>query len=382
MSSNSRTAEARSVFDARRAESRSLPARWIERAGWVVCGLAIAFAILAFTSRPIGHDLAYYLHSAQALVDGRSPYVGSRPACEAPVGCFPYPPPGLLLYVPLLGSPFGPTASLLAAAYTAIAVAVGAMLIAPLPRALRPWVGTAVALFFPLLLELNLLNMNLLTLALALGAWALRDRPVPGGIALAAAAGLKVVGAPLVLFYAAAGRWRQLAWTGATLALIALASAPWVGSLWDEAIGAILWRGTTADVIGIRPGPLRGTVAYVVLAAASAAVIVAAGIAARRSHRDAGDLHALALASIPLLAHLIQYPVLLMTLPLLAAEARALSSRPALLVLPGVAWLAMQMPLGMEAWRFGGLLLTVALGVWLFLRPALVPARAPLPARM
>jgi hypothetical protein len=257
--------------------------------------------------------------------------------------------------------------------YAAITFVVGAFLVAPLPRGLRPWTGAAVALFFPLLLELNILNMNLLTLALALGAWAMRDRPAIGGILLAGAAGAKMLGAPILLFYVAARRWRQLAWTAATFLVVAIATAPWVGHLWPVAIEAIRWRATNEVTGGgIRPEAFRGTLGYVAVAVVACGVIIASGIASRSAPpRRAADLHALALASAPLLAHLIHYPALVLGLPLLVATVRALSARHALLALPAAAWLAMEMPVHDQGWRFGGYVATIALGVALFLVPAL-----------
>jgi arabinofuranan 3-O-arabinosyltransferase len=381
MSSNSRTAEGPSVFDAaRRATGRSVSARWIERAGWVVFGLAAVFGILAFTGRPVGFDLAFYLDAARAIVEGRSPYESALAICEGRSGCFPYPPSTALLFVPLLAVPPSVATWSVVALLTGIAAALGAILVLPLPRAVRPWVATAIALFFPLLLELNLANLNLLTMALALVAWARRDRPLSAGVLLAAAVGLKMLAAPLLLFYLAAGRWRHVAWAAATGMIVIVATVPWIGRYWAELIPAVVWRSTSADVLGIRPEALRGTTGYLALAAAGMAILVAAGLGARRSAHRAREMHALALAATPLLAYGLTYPFLVLALPLLVAVTHAVTPRPALLILPGIAWLAMQMPLGMEAWRFGGLLLTIALGVWLFLRAAFVPARAPLPA--
>jgi hypothetical protein len=100
--------------------------------------------------------------------------------------------------------------------------------------------------------------------------------------------------------------------------------------------------------------------------------MVAAGIGARRVPAHAADLHALALAAIPLFARWLVYPNLVLALPLFAAVTRALAPRPILLVLPAGAWLLVQMPLGMEAWRFAGLVAIVCIGAAVFLPRALV----------
>jgi hypothetical protein len=349
-------------------------ARWVERLGWVVCGLAVVFGVFAFTSKPIGDDLANYLVNAQLIVEGRSPYLIPTRGCPTPIGCLANPPPALLLFVPFLVIEMPTAESLLAAAYTCLAVAVGALLVAPLPRSLRPWTAACIALYFPLLLELNLLNTNLVTLALALTAWALRDRPGPAGVSFAAAAGLKLLGAPLTFFYAGARRWRQLASGAATLGAIGVATAPWVGGYWGDWLPTLFWRVASTDMLGIRPVGLSSTPAFLALAAAAIGVILAAGIASWHSPGRASDLHALALAATPLFATFISYPSLIMALPLFAAVTRSLAPRPLLLALPLAAWLAVEMPLGMEAWRFGGLLGIIALGAVLFLPPLTMAA--------
>jgi hypothetical protein len=119
---------------------------------------------------------------------------------------------------------------------------------------------------------------------------------------------------------------------------------------------------------GIRPEALGSTAAYLALAGAGVATLLAAGIVARGARALADDCHALALASAPLLAYGITYPFLVLSLPLLVATMTPLASRPALLALPLGAWLAMEMPLGSEPWRFGGYIATVVLGAILFLR--------------
>lgn len=339
--------------------------------GWVVCGLAIAFSAAVLALRPTGEDLRFYIASAAELATGGSPYRAPNPICDDRFGCFPYPPPSLLPYVVLGAVPFGIASTLLAAAYVAVAVAIVGMGVRRLPPHLRPWVAAALAVFFPLVLELSLLNMNLLTVGLALAAWRLRDRPGTSGALLAAAAGAKVLGAPLLGFYVAARRWPHLAWAVVAGVVVALVTAPLIGHLWPDALNAILWRTTTEDVAGIRPLEMKGAVPHLVTALGAAAIIVASGIATRRSPNDASDLHSLALAAIPLLAQLIQYPNLVLLIPLLLALARRLSARPVLLALPALAWLAIQMPIGMEWWRFGGLVATVALGVVFVLFPAL-----------
>ena len=342
--------------------------RWVERAGWVALGLACVSATFAITVRPVGFDLSVYMEAARAVANGRSPYVPASSGACAEAGCFLYPPVVALVFLPLLALPREIAVWGFVALSAGLAAAVATFLIAPLPRPARPWAAAMAAGFFPLLLDLNLGNVNLLTAALALAAWSARERPARGGALLAAAVGIKLLAAPILLFYAAAGQGRTLAWAAAWTLFVELVTAKRVGRYWGAELGAIADQ-TLRTGGGIRSGPLEGTVGQIATIVLAAIVMVAAGAAARRPQGRGADLHALALATCPLAASAIYYTFLVLGLPLLAAIARSLASRPVLLVLPGTAWLAMeaQEPL----WRSAGLLGAIALGLALFVvRPA------------
>ena len=342
----------------------ALRRRLIEDAGWIAFGLAALFAVAALVMSPLGFDLRVYLEAARHVAAGRSPYAPpDSDRCRDP-GCFYYPPPVALLFVPLTGIPF-PIATMAGVAFLGGSAAVLATIaLARSPRVLRPWAAISIVLFFPLLLDIRIVNLDTLTTTLALLAWRLRDRPVRGGVVLAAAVGLKLVAAPVVLFYVAARRWRQLAWAAAATALVAVVTAPWVGPYWLDFIAAASDR---SAIPGIGAEALGSTPAYLALPGVGVAILLAAGIAARGARDRADDGHALALASAPLLAYGITYPFLVLALPLLVATMAALASRPALLALPLGAWLAMEAPLGSELWRFGGYIATLVLGAVLFL---------------
>lgn len=337
---------------------------------FALAALLATYALtVTYTVRPLGFDLHVYLEAARAVASGRSPYLApDAPECST-TGCFLYPPPVAVIFIPLLALPPDVAIWTVVALLTGLAAAVCTVLVAPLPRSVRPWAATSFVLFIPLLLELGLGNVNLVTMALALAAWASRDRPVRGGVLLALAVGLKLLVGTLVLFYIAAGRWRQVAWAATAVILAALATAPWVGTYWPEFV-PVLARQATGNVGGIRSETFGGA-GHVAAAMVAVAVAVSAGLGARRSADHARDLHGLALAAAPLIASGIYYTFLVLTLPLLAALTRALAPRPALLALPALAWLAMEMPPGSDALRSSGLLATVALGTLLFLRPAL-----------
>jgi hypothetical protein len=337
--------------------------RWFESAGWVVLGLAVIVATFAITVRPVGFDLFFYLEAARALVDGRSPYVPTSPAC-ADLTCFPYLPPVALAFVPLLALPREVAVWGFVALLTGVAAALTAVLLAPLPRALRPWAAAMTATFFPLLLELNLANLDLLTAAFAVAAWSVRDRPARAGALLAIAIGMKLLAAPLLVFYAAAGRWRMIAWAAAWSALVALATAPWVAPYWREAVDVIAYR--IRGEGGIRTGWLATLEGYVATTMLVLIVTIAAGRSARGRATDADGLHALALAACPFVASRIHYTYLVLELPLLAALAEAFAPRPLLLAMPAAAWLAIETP--DPAWRAIGTLGAILLGAAVFVR--------------
>lgn len=334
----------------------------------MIFGLACVFAVFAFTYRAFGFDLEIYLRAAEAVVAGRSPYLpAGAPACWV-IGCFLYPPPTALLFTPLLLLPHELAIVVVVAALGGVAAAMAAFLIAPLPRAVRPWAAAATVTFFPLLLEVNVANLNLVTAALALLAWSWRDKPARGGIALSAALGLKLLAGALVLFYVAAHRWRPLAWAAAIAAAVVVVTWPIVGAYWPASANVIFHRVADLDA-GFRPTATPGPLGQAATIFIAVAVAVFAGIGARRSPASANDLHALALAAAPLVADAVDYTFLVLALPLLAALSRTVARTPPLLALPLAAWLAMESA-DLSA-RYIGLFAALGLGIVLFLPRAL-----------
>ncbi|MDE3102312.1 MAG: DUF2029 domain-containing protein [Chloroflexota bacterium] len=341
--------------------------RAIVDAGWVALGLGLAFSAVAVALRGPGFDLDIYLRAARAIVAGRSPYLApGSPACD-PLGCFVYAPPAALLFVPLLVLPRVAALTLVVVALAAVAAVFVAALVGPLPRAARPWAATAAVLFFPLVLEVSVANLTLLTAALALAAWSRRDDARRCGLLLAAAIGLKLLVAPLVVFYLAAGRWRAVAWAAAVLAVGAVATAPLVGAYWGDAVGAAAHRIAVGGGGSIRPPALAaglGLWATVLLAIVAE---IATGVAVRRASGLANELHAVGLAAVPLVAASLDYTYLVLVMPLLVATTAAFASSPLLLALPLGSWAAMEVR--GEMWLcFGGYVVAVASGVSIYVR--------------
>src|SRR6185503_9237100 len=180
--------------------------RLVWAAGIAVFTLALFASILIASALPLGYDSRAYLLAAQHLVDGTRMYA----LPDAPLGQpneYHYLPLVAALFIPFL--PFPVEVDVVAYFLTqlALAVVIGFILIRDLPRAARPWAAAAYVGFLPLVLEVTLGNVDLISVALALLAWHWRERAWRGGFALAAAVGLKFMPAILLPFYIAAGRW-------------------------------------------------------------------------------------------------------------------------------------------------------------------------------
>src|SRR2546428_10398874 len=129
-----------------------------------------------------------------------------------------------MLFDPFAHMPYGVALAICTALQLAVAAAVGIALIRPLPPSWRPWAAAGYVFFLGLVLEVPLGNVTLISLALALAAWRLRERAIPGGFLLAAAFGPKFLPFNLLLFYVAAGRWRPVL-AGAAIGTAALVTS-------------------------------------------------------------------------------------------------------------------------------------------------------------
>jgi len=271
-----------------------------------------------------------------------------------------------------------------------IAAAVGIALIRPLRPSWRPWAAAGYVFFLGLVLEVTLGNVNLISVALALAAWRLRDRAIPAGILLAAAVGLKFLPLTLLLFYVASGRWRPLL-IGGVIGTAALGA------------GAVVIPDRTAEYIRFaprlleqdwvyshiaRPGPPELAALFwsdlfpLVLAGAAALVAVLAGVAARRDRANENTWHALTLATAGYLAPFGYFwtTFLILSLPLAAdmlrraSTARSRSERAVVIGVVVLSWALMEpqqvgtlVPI---LWHFLGVMLLCATAVLTLMRPA------------
>jgi hypothetical protein len=368
------------------AEAARRP-RLVWAAGVVVMVLAgLAGLGIFLAKQPFGFDLWAYVLAARHLLAGEPLYSAVPQMPAGPFGEYHYAPIVAVPFALLAPLPFWLATALWIGVNTGVAAAIGLHLIRPLPRDARPWAAAAFVLFLPTILEISLGNINLITLALCLVAWSLRQRAAAGGALLAVAIGAKLLPLSLVLFYLAAGRGRVVAWTLAVLAAGLLLTTV---VFWREMPGyvalfvALLDSDQTAEFIAATAPPelaafLGSPIGAPVLPTATLATAAVGGLAARRRPHDETHLHHLALAFAPYLSlfGLLWFPYLVFVLPLLASSLhRALlfphpQLRVVLVAALAISWLLLQivgetgdaMPLA--AHLFGLLiLLAVALAV-------------------
>lgn len=211
-----------------------------------------------------GYDVSAYWAAARALVAG-------EPLYSAAQLTGPYAPQGqfLYLYPPFLAVLFVPVALLSPAAYQPVAMLwalLGAVILAASVLAVSrvEQVATdrrttllllaAAFAFPPVIGELVLGNVHLLLLGLLTIAWlAARRRDAVGdmiaGVAVGAAALIKIFPAFIVVWLAATGRWRAAAAAVVAFAALATATLPITGlQPWLDYPRAILNLSAPADV--------------------------------------------------------------------------------------------------------------------------------------
>ena len=373
--------------------------RLVWAAGVVVLAFASLAALIVASALPAGYDFHAYWLAGRNLLSGAPLYPDATTILGLPDE-FRYLPIVAIVFVPFALLPYAVALPIWIALQIAIAAAVGIALIRPLPTSWRPWAAAGYVFFLGLVLEVTLGNVNLISLALALAAWRLRDRAIPAGILLAAAVGLKFLPLTLLLFYVASGRWRPVL-TGAVIGTVALGA------------GALLMPDRTAEYIRFaprlleqdwvyahiaRPGPPALAAIFwselfpLVLAGVAALVAVLAGVAARRDRARENTWHALTLATAGYLAPFGYFwtTFLILSLPLAsdtlrrASTTRSTAERAVVIGAVVASWLLMEpqevgtlMPI---LWHFLGVMLLCVTAVLTLARPAPSPAGLRLPS--
>jgi hypothetical protein len=303
--------------------------------GVVVLIFALLAALIVASALPAGYDFHAYWLAGRNLLSGAPLYPDATTILGLPDE-FRYLPIVAIVFVPFALLPYSVALAIWIGVQLLVAAAVGVALIRPLPASWRPWAAAGYVFFLGLVLEVTLGNVNLISLALALAAWRLRDRAIPAGVLLAVAVGLKFLPLTLLLFYLASGRWRAV-FTGGLIGAAALAA------------GAALMPDRTAEYIRFaprlleqdwvyahiaRPGPPELAALFwsewfpLVLAGAAALVALLAGIAARRDPARENTWHALTLATAGYLAPFGYFwtTFLILSLPLVSDTLRRAST--------------------------------------------------------
>jgi hypothetical protein len=335
------------------------PPRLVWAAGVAVMVLAGLAAVGIFDAKqPYGYDLWAYVLAAQHLLAGQPLYPPEPIVPAGPFGEFHYGPSVAVPFLLLAPLPFWLATAVWIGVNTGVAAAVGVYLIRPLPRDARPWAAAAFVLFLPTILEVSLGNINLITLALCVVAWAQRARAAIAGTILAVAIGLKLLPVTLVFFYLASGRGRVAAWTLAVGALGLVVTALIFARDFPAFVGLLIAlkdSHQTADLIASLPpaeiaSMLGSPIGRWLLPVTALATATVGGLAARRDASRETHLHHLALAFAPYLAlfGLLWFPYLVFALPLMASTLHRalLLSRPktrgSLVASLALSWLLLQ----------------------------------------
>ncbi|MDP9265606.1 MAG: glycosyltransferase 87 family protein [Chloroflexota bacterium] len=320
-----------SASSARSEPLRTSRERLVWSAGVIAAVIAGGAAVLVGSALVLGYDLRAYWMAGRHLMTGAPLYPGPSDLLGLP-GEFRYPPLVAVPFMVLAPLPFDIARWPWLAVQVAAVVGIALVCLRPLPRAARPWAVAGLVFFLPLVLEVTLGNLNLITCALCVAAWRWRDRAPVGGALLAAALGLKLLPLSLLVFYLASGRWRMVAWAAAlgfaSVALTALVMPDrlveylrfiprlrehdWLFRAIDRtepaALAAVFWSDIFPNALAL--GVL--------------ALTFAAGRAARAGGERATTLHAVALAIVPYLAPFGYFwtTFLVVTIPLFADTLR------------------------------------------------------------
>ncbi|HZP94834.1 MAG TPA: glycosyltransferase 87 family protein [Candidatus Limnocylindria bacterium] len=283
--------------------------RFVWALGVVALALAVPAALAVAGVLPFAYDFRAYWLAAAHLVTGQPMY----PALDAPLG-----QPDEFHYLPMMAIPFVvllplglPDAARTWLAFELVVAAlVGLWLIRPLPRAAQPWAAAAYVFFLPMVLEVTLGNIDLLSLALALVAWGARARANAAIVPYAAAVGMKFLPIVLLPFYVAAG-YGKIVWRALVLgSAVVLLTAP-LASRQLEQFVALLPRYMDTEWVRLhadREVPAwLATIVWsdlfaLALALATVALAIVFGLNARRDRAHETEWHHLALALSPYLA--------------------------------------------------------------------------------
>lgn len=250
---------------------------------------------------------AAYLPAARNLVHGLSPYL--HPG-------YVYPPPAAWLAAPFLLLPK------LAAGLAAMAAAVAAITGTVWLMGVRDWRCFAISiLWLPCYSVIQTGNAIVILALLCAAAWRWRERPLSCGAAVGLAIALKLIAAPLLLFFVLTGRRRATA-VGAlsAVAFTALSWAP-IGFAGMFSYPHLLGQLDTNERIAgyaLRTliGKAIGWSAADVITVAVAAALVAVAIRLRRNEKTPFAIAVALMLELSPIVHMYYFVFLLLVVPL------------------------------------------------------------------
>ena len=196
-----------------------------------ILGLAfLALAAVSFAgSAGQAFDLDAYLAAAERVAAGGTPYQPETlngPYQPGPAGLYLYPPPFAVLMVPAAALPAGLAVSIWVVLHIAALIVAAAVM--PVAAWIRAAAFAVAAFSLPTLLDLNRGNVSTFVLLASAVAWRWQGRPT-GSAGLAASLLVRPTQAVVLLAWLVRRRWRDIALTLVILAVVALATLPWVG---------------------------------------------------------------------------------------------------------------------------------------------------------
>ena len=354
--------------------------------GVAVFALAVLAAVAVALALPLGYDSRAYWLAAQHLLSGDRVYALPDATLGTPDE-FHYLPIVAVPFIALLPLSIVDAVRVYLVIQLVLAVLVGYVLIRPLPFAARPWAAAAYAFFLPMVLEVTLGNVDLISLALALLAWHWRAHLNRSALALAAAVGIKFLPAILLPFYLAAGKGRIVL---RAFLLGAAALVVTLPLLWTHTLNYIELLPRYADPAWARIHLEREEPAYLVpilwsdafpilLALAALACAILCGRMARRDPSRETEWHHIALALAPYLTPFGFFwtTFIITSLPLFAValpRALALPTGQRAVALAGlfVSWFLMQLVQVHDLWvpvyHMAGVVLLIGIALALMAR--------------
>ena len=354
--------------------------------------IAVAFRGVQFVAltraEQFGYDLSAYWLAGRRLLDGESIYTAAQLAGQyAPQG------QGLYLYPPFLAALFMPLATLFPDGYLLLAwlwAGLGAVILV----ATVAWIARAHGIvadrrrlllllaaafaFPPVIGELVLGNVHLELLGLfTLAWWGVRRGGARGeavaGLAIGAAALVKIVPIVVVVWFIATGRWRAAAWSVLGAVLLAVLTLPLTGlQPWLDYPAVLANLGRPADATdALAPAVWLGDIVGPGIARIAVLATAVAAIAWSAWRLVEPASYAVAVASAVLVApavfhHYLAMLVLPMLVALVASERRGWLAAAYLAM-----WGGQQPALGGLGWllnralpALGALLVPVGLLVW------------------